>query len=64
MNKFYTVKAFLPFLFVAVSFNSKSQTIILGGNPARFGIDADVSTDTFAFGTLMPAAIGSDDWFK
>lgn len=64
MNKFYHINTFLTLIFIAVSLLSKSQTIILGGNPARFGIDADVTSDSFAFGTAMPSAFGSDDWFK
>lgn len=47
-----------------VDSNSLAQTIIPGGVPAKFGIDADVKSDTFAFGTSMPAPAGYDDWFK
>jgi hypothetical protein len=46
------------------STNSQAQTIIPGGKPANFGIDADVKSDTFAFGTSMGSPVGTDDWFK
>ena len=42
--------------------NSQAQ-IIVGGAPAKFGIDADVKANAHAFGTAMPAPAGSDDWF-
>ncbi|HUS03337.1 MAG TPA: hypothetical protein VMY77_16470, partial [Chitinophagaceae bacterium] len=64
MKKFYTVKTFLTLIFIAVTVTLKAQTIVLGGNPARFGIDADVMSDSFAFGTAMPSPLASDDWFK
>ena len=64
MNKFYPIKTFLTLLFISGSLLLKAQTIILGGNPARFGVDADVTSDSFAFGTLMPSPLASDDWFK
>jgi len=64
MKKLYLAKTLLTLIFIAVSLLSKSQTIILGGNPARFGIDADVTSDSFAFGTSMPSPLASDDWFK
>ena len=64
MKKFYPIKTFLALIILAVSLVPKAQTIVLGGNPSRFGIDADVISDSFAFGTSMPVALGSDDWFK
>ena len=64
MNKLYSVKPLLVLIFTAIFSITESQTIIPGGNPARFGIDADISSDSFAFGISMPAAMSSDDWFK
>ncbi|HUS01510.1 MAG TPA: hypothetical protein VMY77_07280 [Chitinophagaceae bacterium] len=64
MNKFYLIKTCLTLIIISGALFSKSQTIISGGNPARFGIDADVISDSFAFGTLMPSPLASDDWFK
>lgn len=64
MKKFYSTNLLLFIIFSGVFLPVKSQTIILGGSPAKFGIDADVSSDTFAFGTALPIAAGSDDWFK
>lgn len=62
MKKFY-LTALTILLFSLVLINSYAQ-IIPGGNPSKFGIDADIKSDTFAFGAAMPSAAGSDDWFK
>ncbi|HUS00516.1 MAG TPA: hypothetical protein VMY77_02245 [Chitinophagaceae bacterium] len=65
MMKFYFVRSLMALLIIGLSAtNSQSQTIIPGGNPSRFGIDGDVKSDTFAFGTSMPSPVNSDDWFK
>ncbi|MDQ6755869.1 MAG: hypothetical protein M3004_02950 [Bacteroidota bacterium] len=64
MKKFYTVKFILAILYtVGCSLSSISQTIISGGAPAKFGIDADVKANVHLFGTSMPAGAGSHDWF-
>lgn len=64
MKKFYLVKSLLAFIILSLSiYNCDAQTIIPGGKPANFGIDGDLKTDTFAFGTSMPSPIGTDDWF-
>ena len=63
MNKLYSGNLFL-ILFIALSLDANAQIIIPGGNPGRFGLDADVTSDTFAFGSSLPASTGSDDWFK
>ena len=64
MKKFYLTKTLIAFILFTIYQKAICQTIIPGGNPARFGIDGDLMTDTFAFGTAMPAPAGSDDWFK
>ena len=65
MIKFYFVRSLMALLIILIgSINSQSQSIIPGGAPARFGIDADLKSDTFAFGSSMPSAVGTDDWFK
>lgn len=65
MIKFYFVRSLMALLIIWISAtNSHSQTIIPGGAPAKFGIDADLKSDTFAFGTSMPSPVGIDDWFK
>lgn len=51
-------------IFLIIALNSQAQTIIPGGAPGKFGIDADLKSDTFAFGTAMPATAGIDDWFQ
>ena len=65
MIKFYFVRSLMAVLIIWITAsNSHSQTIIHGGAPSKFGIDADLKSDTFAFGTSMPSAVGTDDWFK
>lgn len=63
MKKLYTVK-FLFTLVIAVFAMKLPAQIIVGGVPARFGIDADVKSNLHSYGTSMPAPAGSDDWFN
>ena len=53
----------MALMIIGMSITSLAQ-IIPGGNPAHFGVDGDLKSDTFAFGTSMPSPAGSDDWFK
>ena len=64
MKKFYFVRLLALMMIWMGSNSSHAQTIIPGGNPSRFGVDADLRSDTFAFGTSMPAPANSDDWFN
>lgn len=63
-QKTYFIKLSIVFFLVVCYIKLNAQTIIPGGVPAKFGIDADIKSDTFAFGTSMPAPAGYDDWFK
>ncbi|HUS02961.1 MAG TPA: T9SS type A sorting domain-containing protein [Chitinophagaceae bacterium] len=60
----YFIKVFVGTLLLCIGYTTYSQTIIPGGVPGKFGIDGDVKSDTLAFGTSMPAAPGTDDWFR
>lgn len=63
MKKFYFVKSLMALMILITTTISHAQ-IIPGGAPAKFGVDGDLKSDTFAFGTSMPAPAGIDDWFK
>jgi len=63
MKIFYT-KGFIFLLIACITATNLSAQIIVGGAPARFGIDADVRSNQHLFGTSMPAPAGSDDWFS
>jgi len=64
MKIFNIVKAFIGLLIFFVCTTNTSAQIIIGGAPARFGIDADVISNQHLFGASMPAPAGSDDWFS
>lgn len=53
----------MALIIICLTTASSHAQIIPGGNPAHFGIDGDLKSDTFAFGTSMPLPVGSDDWF-
>ena len=63
MKHFYFVKLLIIFAVFGLSAENIKAQIIVGGVPARFGIDADVRSNQHAYGTSMPAPAGSDDWF-
>lgn len=53
----------MAFMIIWISTTNSHAQIIVGGAPAKFGIDADVKSNVHLFGTSMPAPAGSDDWF-
>ena len=63
MKHFYFVKLLIMLAVLVLNAENIKAQIIVGGTPARFGIDADVRSNQHTFGTSMPAAAGSDDWF-
>ncbi|MDB5198695.1 MAG: hypothetical protein JWO92_658 [Chitinophagaceae bacterium] len=63
MKKFYFVRSLMALMIIILSVTTSPAQIIPGGNPSRFGIDGDLKSDTFAFGTSMPSPVNSDDWF-
>lgn len=63
MKKFYITRVPVALLILMITSIQLPAQIIPGGAPARFGIDADVKSNQHTFGTSMPAATGSDDWF-
>lgn len=64
MKNFYFFKVLSISLIIFFSIQNVRAQIIVGGAPAKFGIDADVRSNSHSYGLLMPAPAGSDDWFK
>ncbi len=64
MKHFYLVKSLILIAIITICANNLKSQIIIGGAPAKFGIDADVRANQHLFGTSMPAATGSHDWFS